>query len=76
MAINGTGNIAGPEGAYVQYGTLAQGDTFVFSLEDVNNGAFWLVDNAGYAVGVDGGRQQPPTDQVVLKVTVNATVVA
>jgi len=74
MTIQGTGNINGPEGAYVQRNALVQGDTFVFSLDDADNGVFWLIDNAGYAVGVDGSRKSVPGDQLVLKVAVAATV--
>lgn len=74
MAIQAVGNINGPEGVFKQFGALAQGDTFVFNVNDVSNGVFWIKTDTTAAVGVNGSTQTVPNEQVVVEVGVSAVV--
>ena len=73
MALTVTGNINGPEGVFKPYSAIPQGGTFVFSVQDVANGVFWLKSTAG-AVGVNGSVQSVDDGQIVVEVGVSAVV--
>lgn len=71
MTIHSTGT---PVVTTVRFDSLTQGDTFCFNVSDAESGNYFLIDNAGLAVGINGGRQSVPGDQQVINVTVNAVV--
>lgn len=73
MPLNVTGNINGPEGVFKTYADIPQGGTFVFSVQDVDNGVFFLKSTAG-AVAPNGSVQPVSPTQSVIEVNVSATV--
>ena len=75
MAIVSVGNIAGPEGAYKQFGVLGPAATFVYNLDDVVNGVFFVKTATGDAFSpANGAISVVPVDQVVIEVGVTAQV--
>lgn len=76
MAINSVGNLNGPEGVFKQFGALTPGATFVYGVQDVVNGTFFVKTLTGDAFSpANGAVTVVPVDQVVIEVQVNATVV-
>ena len=76
MSINSVGNLAGPEGVFKPFGALAPAATFVYSVDDVVAGAFFIKTASGDAFSpANGAVTVVPVDQVVIEVQVNATVI-
>lgn len=75
MTIVSTGNIRGPEGVYKEFGVLTPGATFVYSIDDVVAGAFFVKTATGDAFSpANGAVSVVPVDQVVIEVGVTAQV--